>query len=982
MTNPNQSGSGPLAQGADAPAAGERGVGVKGNVGGSINTGTQIINNYLAGGQVRDPEQLEAHIRSYLRWVQARCGHVELRGIERGGRKVLTLDLDKAYVPLQATVAAPREERAGLLGLLDRLRVTRPALKGKPRELLDEAEQVKGAIQMDEVLGLGNQLVVTGGPGCGKTTVLLHIAWTLATAILDGSDLAQEKLGLERPLPVPIFIPLAAYARRLRELKRQSNGPSDPRERTLSAFVTHYLIGREHDFDLPADFFVQVLSTGRSVMLLLDGLDEVSNEDEREVVRQAVEDLVNGRPDMRVIVTCRTAAYRGQTALGGGFREVVVTPLEEDCIREMVERFYGCIYPDQPKQAQASTDELMKGVADLERARGQQQRLIDSPLMVRLLLIVHYNDRRMPEQRAELFQKAAETMIQLDYLPDVEVSQELKAAVGKSWTDQYEMVQHLAFHLHSQGEGQGRELDEDELCAAFAGTDYAGYVDALVDYTRNRGGLLEERMGAYRFIHLGFQEYLVARYLIEVKAGEEGIESVACFFEGGPILESWWREPALLIPGYCVANSKSGLARSYLRRLAGTPGARYQANLPALSPEVQLAAAEIAGSAALDLRETDEKLRADLAARLATLYEDDRLMTGTSARRRAAAGVALGRLGDPRPYATDVDAMRLCVVPAGPFRMGSAPDDKDAYDDEKTLFPQHNVDYDYAIGQHPITNAQFKAFVQDKGYANPDWWAAAIHDDCWAVGKVKRRVLFYEDEKNEKVGERFEEADTPFDFGRPFGLANHPVVGINWYEALAFCAWLTARWRERGWLGERQRVQLPNEPEWEKAARGGLAIPVRPIVISPPNLAAEAQNPESQIANPKPARIYPWGDDDDTNRMNCDKTGIRATSAAACFPGGCSPYGCHDLSGNVWDWTRTIWGPWRLEKNGIHADLKFRYPYETNDGREDELAGQMIARVLRGGSWRYQRDFARCAYRLGDFPVARDFNVGFRVVVR
>ena len=61
------------------------------------------------------------------------------------------------------------------------------------------------------------------------------------------------------------------------------------------------------------------------------------------MVREAVENLVNGRPNMRVIVACRTAASKNQTALGADFREVAVVRLEEDCIREMVERFYGCI---------------------------------------------------------------------------------------------------------------------------------------------------------------------------------------------------------------------------------------------------------------------------------------------------------------------------------------------------------------------------------------------------------------------------------------------------------------------------------------------------------------------------------------------------------------------------------------------------------------------------------------------------------------
>ncbi len=839
-------GSGAAAAGPNAQAVGAGGVLVGGNVGGGINTGTQIINNYLAGGQVRDPARLEQHVTSYLRWVRERCGHIELRGIERGGRKVLSLDLDKAYVPLEATVTAPKEERSGLLGLLDRLLQFRPGRKATPSEaaLQEEGQLVKAAVGLDDALGLGNRLVVTGGPGCGKTTVLLHIAWALASAILDGSDLAKERLGLDRPLPVPIFIPLASYARHLRELKRQPNASADPRDRTLSAFVTRYLIGREHDFDLPPDFFVQVLRDGRAVMLLLDGLDEVSNEDEREVVRQAVEDLANGRPDMRVIVTCRTAAYKGHTALGGDFRDVVVTPLDDEHIRDMVGRFYQCIYPDQTNQAEASTKELMDGVAQLEKARSSQQRLIDSPLMVRMLLIVHYNDRRMPEQRAELYMKAAETMIQLDYLPDVEVQQELKIAVGNSWTDQYEMVQHLAFHMHHQGENQGREIDEDGLRGAFAETDYAGFAGALVDYTRNRGGLLEERLGMYRFIHLGFQEYLAARYLIEVIGGLGGVEAVARFFEDGPILESWWREPALLIPGYCAASSKSLLARNFLRRLAGLT---RKPGLPPLSPEAQLAAAEIAGSAALDLREADEKLRADLAARLAELYQQAQVMAVAPPVRRAAAGVALSRLGDLRK------GVGITLTPSpSPGGRGEAIPDIDWVpipDDGEFIYGEgENLRKlrlpPYKISRYPITYAQFQAFVDaPDGFRDPRWWEGLAAD---------------EDHRRAPDEQRFK-------------YANHPREDVSWYDAVAFCRWLSDK------LGE--SVSLPTEQEWEKAARG------------------------------RDGREYPWGNGYLAGYANINETMgdagptyLGMTSAVGAYPQGASPYGVMDMSGNVWEW--------------------------------------------------------------------------------
>jgi hypothetical protein len=136
----SQSGSGALAQGNDARAVGQQGV-MANNVGGSINTGTQIIHNYLAGGQARDPIQLEAHVRSYLRWVQARHGHVELRGIERGGRKVLTLDLDKAL-----TVAFSRSASTANPSTCPSARLLMVEITAIPKEPKNQ-ERVREAVQ-------------------------------------------------------------------------------------------------------------------------------------------------------------------------------------------------------------------------------------------------------------------------------------------------------------------------------------------------------------------------------------------------------------------------------------------------------------------------------------------------------------------------------------------------------------------------------------------------------------------------------------------------------------------------------------------------------------------------------------------------------------------------------------------------------------------------------------------------------------------
>jgi formylglycine-generating enzyme required for sulfatase activity len=160
----------------------------------------------------------------------------------------------------------------------------------------------------------------------------------------------------------------------------------------------------------------------------------------------------------------------------------------------------------------------------------------------------------------------------------------------------------------------------------------------------------------------------------------------------------------------------------------------------------------------------------------------------------------------------------------------------------------------------------------------------------------------------------------------PRGLENHPVVYVGWHAAIAYCQWLSAK--------TGQTITLPSEAEWEKAARGA------------------------------DGREFPWGNEWRDLHCNSDALGLGETTPVGLFQNGASPDGVLDLSGNVWEWTRSLY------KN---------YQYNPQDGRES-LEDQGV-RVLRGGSFDLNVRVVRCAARYWDGPDNFYWYYGFRVAL-
>lgn len=167
----------------------------------------------------------------------------------------------------------------------------------------------------------------------------------------------------------------------------------------------------------------------------------------------------------------------------------------------------------------------------------------------------------------------------------------------------------------------------------------------------------------------------------------------------------------------------------------------------------------------------------------------------------------------------------------------------------------------------------------------------------------------------------------------------NPVVGISWFEARAYCNWLSA---QTGWT-----VMLPSEAEWEAVARG------------------------------RSARKYPHGDVWLDFAGNTSVAHVRRPSPVGVFPEGDTPEGVSDLVGNASEWTRSLWG----YQTGL-VDY-FNYPYRASDGREDAAADSDVLRVIKGSNWMAGVPVhSEGAYRGVSHPASRDFATGMRLMIR
>jgi formylglycine-generating enzyme required for sulfatase activity len=788
--------------------------------------------------------------------------------------------------------------------------------------------------------------VLLGRPGSGKTTLLRRLELERAWAELQAG--AGDG-------PMPFMVSLAGYR------------AADPRQPPPDPAA--WLAGEWGRYRPNLESFEAYFRHGK-LLLLLDGLNEIPHRD-RDDYRDRVEQWRAFLPGAiacgnTVVFTCRSLDYSAPLGSeAAAVRQVQVEPLSPQQIAD----FLGLHLAER---AEAVWEALRRDEKQLD--------LFSTPFFLRLLVDQIGPAGELPAGRAELLtgfvRQALRREIQ-DHRQRLLAAGPLlseddrRQIIHDAWAGRTDLpvegplvpaLETLAFRMQDgrrAGEA-GQVRVAEKTARSLLAEPRAG--DPAPDDVVDAGiqlNVLDKDLARREifFFHQLFQEYFAGRALAQAP------------------------EPARLAVAWQVDEIQPALAEVRKALTVSEP-------LPGLPPtgweETAVFAAALTADPARFVRDlmvanlplaarcaaapeaaVPPTLVADLQQALLARIADPR----ADLRARIAAAEALGELGDPRferragPHG-DYLLPPLAAVPTGTYTIG---DDESQFDWEK---PAHPVPVSaFEMGVFPVTNAEYRLFIQAGGYDDERWWDTAAAQ-AWRRGegsnegqKTQYRELAdwvrskSDDELRTLPNRTPEEKDaliwlkglatdsfeswleeiapTGKIFDQPeywddsrFNDPARPVVGLTWFEARAYCAWLSAQ--------TGKAYGLPTEAEWEAAARG----------------------PEG--------RAYAYGPDYNVERCNTFETHIRRTTPVGVFPGGATPAGIYDLSGNVWEWTTTAYRPYR---------------YDSDDRREDP-ADADARRVVRGGSWRGDRLSARAACRSDYHPYSRSYLVGFRVVCR
>ncbi len=820
------------------------------------------------------------------------------------------------------------------------------------------------------------RFVLVGDPGSGKSTFLRHLAlcWAGATLHDAGDPAAPPEAGLHalagwRGLAyTPVYIELRSLiAGDAWSLERGATSPPGVPE--LREYLRTQLA--KEGCEAFADELFDLLRGGKAA-LLLDGLDEVNQAADprrRAQVQAFVGELARQFRAAPILITARPYAYGQDDWRLPGFGATELTPLDRPRQASLAGRLFAALAELDPQLFPASVEQEAEAFATaLEQIPAD---LAGNPLLLTLLMAIWLKtegcDRCLPDTRGELYRRGLDLLLE-DWVRQKFEGFSLEQEYNLTAADLRFMLQLVAY------EAQKRRTREDEIAVIsrgeiFEALETIGQGDiaaGLLRHLRLRAGMLleavEQSPGTlvavytqqFRFLHLSFQEYLAAcehlyregdarPYHLPVWPDRRFPDALAGRVTQAPAL---WANVLRLATDELLYQHRASDAWELLSRCCEPYRERGEAT------EAAVIALGVVEEAGLFDALPDRRVRADYkdlrTTALKALTDHERL----TPKQRDVAGRLLG--DGPRD-----DRGRLLWPPPGhdPRKgVGLRPDGlpdiawvkiEDSHVPGTSEVPGTSQSKTFWIARYPLTYAQYRAFLEDPdGFRNPEWWRGLAAPD-WI---------------RQSPGEQL------------FQYWNHPAERVSWYDAIAFCRWLTAKVKAEvvaqaeGW-----ETLLPEEllfPHVPGTSGGARPVGTAPAISSGWQITLPTEWQWEKAARGNDGRFFPWGgkalEDYESGYANVDevysKRGqhyLQKTSAVGMYPQAASPYGVLDMSGNVWEWCVT--------------------KYDKPDDPKPEEGSE--TRVLRGGSWDYHVVVAAASWRHWYHPPHdRNYGIGFRVV--
>lgn len=596
---------------------------------------------------------------AYLNWLHRETGYIDIKGLQVSQQKAYRFRIDELYTPL-TTVIAEEEARHQSVPL-------QKALK-HPR------------------------VVLVGDPGAGKSTFLNRIAFAACETLLGiKPEAAQELLG-EEHAQFPILIRAASLSTFITgRIEKQLASPPD---NDSPEWLLHYLEWKsgESNWGLPPGFFSRKLKSG--CLLLFDGLDEAPDRARRKNLAHLLAKLDGWAGPSRIVVTSRPSAYGGETSITS-YRTIQIAPLGDKAIGIFVDNWCRALYPGDEAAAAKHRGGLSGAIA----SRPDIRNLVVNPVMLTALAVLHWNERRLPDQRADLYESV---LIWLSRARD-----EMRARDRVTAERCIALMQHLAYTMHANEKGMQVEIGPHAAAMAladrFRGIPADEQMAAAGSFLQDEeidSGILVGREGKLKFWHRTFQEYLAARAL----AGKDS-DRRRLLFDEKKLYVSEWRETVLLLGGV--------LCRQDTERIDGflceMLDAVDHAPLAERARCVGLIGRMLRDLKAWKYEIADNRYRRHLTDAL-VLFSDARLAREVEFQTRLDVADAFGQVGDPRL----TEHNKWVLIQGGTCLIGSTEDNN---------WPVHSVTLkSFWMGRYPVTVAEYAEYIAaGEGTAPDDW---------------------------------------------------------------------------------------------------------------------------------------------------------------------------------------------------------------------------------------------------------------------